>query len=244
MKINEDITIGEIVAKDNRTASVFESLGIDFCCQGNRTIDEVCETRNIDSRDLIEDIQKVLQEPKITQINDYNIWTLDKLALHIEEKHHKYVEKQIPVIKQNLDKICTVHGKQHPELFKVQELFNASAGELSMHMKKEELVLFPFIYKMVKFKKENKPYEIPGFGTVQNPIQMMMDEHDNEDERFRQINKITQNYRIPDDACESYRACFAYLQEFDEDLHLHIHLENNILFPKAIELEKQLVSNV
>lgn len=244
MKINEDITIGEIVAKDNRTASVFESLEIDFCCQGNRTIDEVCETRNIDSRDLIEDIQKVLQESKITQINDYNIWTLDKLALHIEEKHHKYVEKQIPVIKQYLDKICTVHGKQHPELFKVQELFNASAGELSMHMKKEELVLFPFIYKMVKFKKENKPYEIPGFGTVQNPIQMMMDEHDNEDERFRQINKITQNYRIPDDACESYRACFAYLQEFDEDLHLHIHLENNILFPKAIELEKQLVSNV
>jgi len=244
MKINEDITIGEIVAKDNRTASVFESLGIDFCCQGNRTIDEVCETRNIDSRDLIEDIQKVLQESKITQVNDYNIWTLDKLALHIEEKHHKYVEKQIPVIKQYLDKICTVHGKQHTELFIVQELFNASAGELSMHMKKEELVLFPFIYKMVKFKKENKPYEIPGFGTVQNPIQMMMDEHDNEDERFRQINKITQNYRIPDDACESYRACFAYLQEFDEDLHLHIHLENNILFPKAIELEKQLVSNV
>lgn len=244
MKINEDITIGEIVAKDNRTASVFESLGIDFCCQGNRTIDEVCETRNIDSRDLIEDIQKVLQESKITQVNDYNIWTLDKLALHIEEKHHKYVEKQIPVIKQYLDKICTVHGKQHTELFIVQELFNASSGELSMHMKKEELVLFPFIYKMVKFKKENKPYEIPGFGTVQNPIQMMMDEHDNEDERFRQINKITQNYRIPDDACESYMACFAYLQEFDEDLHLHIHLENNILFPKAIELEKQLVANV
>lgn len=244
MKINEDITIGEVVAKDYRTASVFESFGIDFCCKGNRTINEVCETRNIDSTDLIEDIHNVLQESGITQINDYNDWTLDKLALHIEEKHHKYVETQIPVIKQYLDKICAVHGKQHPELFKVQELFNASAGELSMHMKKEELVLFPFIYKMIRLKKENKPYEMPRFGTVQNPVQMMMDEHDNEGERFRQINEITQNYKFPDDACGTYRVCLAYLQEFEEDLHLHIHLENNILFPKAIELEKQLASNV
>src|SRR5690606_159890 len=201
MKINEDITIGEVVAKDYRTASVFESFGIDFCCKGNRTINEVCETRNTDSKDLIEDIHKVLQESGITQINDYNDWTLDKLALHIEEKHHKYVEKQIPVIKQYLDKICAVHGKQHPELFKVQELFNGAAGGLCIDMKKVACVLFPFIYQMVRQTKDNRPYEMPGFGTVQNPIQMMMGEHDNEGERFRQINEITQHYTSPDDAC-------------------------------------------
>lgn len=240
MKINEEISIGEIVAKDYRTASVFESLGIDFCCKGNRTINEVCETRDIDSRDLLEDIKKVLQEPQITTINNYDGWAIDKLAQYIEDKHHKYVEKQIPVIKQYLDKICSVHGKQHPELFKVQELFNASAGELTMHMKKEELILFPFMKKMVTIKDINNKITRPHFDSIKSPIQKMMDEHTTEGERFQKINEITQNYTLPSDACETYKVCFDYLKEFEEDLHLHIHLENNILFPKAIRLEKQV----
>lgn len=240
MKINEEISIGEIVAKDYRTASVFESLGIDFCCKGNRTINEVCETRDIDSRDLLEDIKKVLQEPQITTINNYDGWAIDKLAQYIEDKHHKYVEKQIPVIKQYLDKICSVHGKQHPELFKVQELFNASAGELTMHMKKEELILFPFMKKMATIKDINNKITRPHFDSIKSPIQMMMDEHTTEGERFQKINEITQNYTLPSDACETYKVCFDYLKEFEEDLHLHIHLENNILFPKAIRLEKQV----
>lgn len=240
MEINEEFTIGEVVAKDYRTASVFESLGIDFCCKGNRTINEVCETRDIDSRDLLEDIKKVLQEPEITAINDYGSWALDKLAQFIEDKHHKYVEKQIPVIKQYLDKICSVHGKEHPELFKVQGLFNASAGELTMHMKKEELILFPFIKKIATIKDINDKITRPHFDSVKIPIQMMMDEHTSEGERFEKINEITEDYKLPRDACGTFRICYEHLKEFEEDLHLHIHLENNILFPKAIELEKKV----
>lgn len=237
MELTEELTIGEVVAKDYRTASVFESLGIDFCCKGNRTINEVCESRDIDSIDLIADINVVLTKNQEENV-DYNKWDLDKLATHVEKVHHKYVEQQIPVVKQYLDKICNVHGQNHPELFEVQKLFNATAGELTMHMKKEELLLFPFIKKLAK--ANSTKFTHPQFDSVKNPIQKMMDEHTNEGERFEKIQQITQGYTLPEDACGTYKVCFGYLKEFEEDLHLHIHLENNILFPKAIELEKQL----
>lgn len=240
MEINEDTTIGKVVAKDYRTASVFESFEIDFCCNGNRTITEVCEIKNIDTTDLLEDIYQVFNQDKDNNLEDYNNWELDKLAQHIEVRHHKYVDKQIPLIKQYLEKICNVHGENHPELFEVKKLFNTSAGELTMHMKKEELILFPFIKKMVTKQKANESITPPHFGKIINPIQTMMDDHDNEGERFRLTNKITNNYTIPPDACETYKVCFGYLKDFEQDLYLHIHLENNILFPKAIELEKQL----
>lgn len=239
MKINEDITIGEVVAKDYRTASVFESFGIDFCCKGNRTIGEVCEARDIDTKDLVGDINAVLTEDKEENI-DYNTWGLDKLTTHIEQKHHKYVEQQTPIIKGYLDKICEAHGHNHPELFEVQKLFNISAGEFVMHMRREELMLFPFIKKMVNAETNNEKIKKARFGTVEDSIQNMMNEHVDEGERFERINEITENYKLPDDACGTYKVCFGYLKEFEEDLHLHIHLENNILFPKAIALEKEL----
>jgi regulator of cell morphogenesis and NO signaling len=239
MKITEELTIGEVVAKDYRTASVFESLGIDFCCKGNRTIGEVCEARDIDTKDLVGDINAVLTEDKEENIN-YNTWELDRLATHVEQKHHKYVEQQTPIIKGYLDKICEAHGHNHPELFEVQKLFNISAGELAMHMKREELLLFPYIKKMVKAECEDKKITPPHFGSAEDSIQKMMDEHVNEGERFEKINEITQNYKLPEDACGTYQVCFGYLKEFEQDLHLHIHLENNILFPKAIVLEKEL----
>ncbi|MCB0423860.1 MAG: hemerythrin domain-containing protein, partial [Mangrovimonas sp.] len=132
-----------------------------------------------------------------------------------------------------------VHGQRHPELFEVNELFIASAGELAAHMKKEELILFPFIKELVKAKLDSHKVSQPSFGTVENPIAMMMNEHDNEGERFRQIAKLTNNYQPPADACNTYRVTYAMLEEFEKDLHLHIHLENNILFPKTINLEKQ-----
>ena len=241
MKIKEDTTIGEIVTKDYRTASIFESFEIDFCCNGNRTITEVCEIKNIDTSDLLEDIYQVFNQDKGNNLEDYNNWELDKLAQHIEVTHHKYVDKQIPLIKQYLEKICNVHCKNHPELFEVKELFNTSVGELTMHMKKEELLLFPFMKKLVKAKITSTPINQPHFGSVKKTIQKMMNEHESEGERFKKINQITQNYILPADACGTYKACFGYLKEFEEDLYLHIHLENNILFPKAIELEKQLI---
>lgn len=239
MEITEEITIGEVVAKDYRTASVFESLGIDFCCKGDRTINEVCETRDIDTVDLISDINLVLTKNQKDNV-DYNTWELDRLATHVEEKHHQYVEQQTPTIKGYLDQICEVHGKNHPELYEVKKLFGETAGELAMHMKREELMLFPFIKRMVKAAAKNEKITSSRLGTVEDSIQKMMEEHANEGERFEKINSITENYKLPADACGTYRVCFGYLKEFQEDLHLHIHLENNILFPKTIALEKRL----
>tara|TARA_R110002050_G_scaffold57866_6_gene130204 strand:- start:7643 stop:8374 length:732 start_codon:yes stop_codon:yes gene_type:complete len=230
--------IGQFVAEDFRTAAVFSKYSIDFCCNGDRTIGAVCEKKNIETNTLLEELYAILNS-KTDQSIDYKSWPLDLLADYIEKKHHRYVEEKIPVLRQFLDKLCKVHGERHPELFKINELFTASSGELAAHMKKEELVLFPFVKKMVNAKSENSTIQSPQFGTVENPIAMMKEEHDNEGERFRKIAELSNNYTPPADACNTYQVTFAMLDEFEKDLHLHIHLENNILFPRAIKLEQQ-----
>ena len=230
--------IGQYVADDFRTAAIFSKYKIDFCCNGNRTVAEACNKKGIDSTILMDEINTVLNNKRGETI-DYKSWPLDLLVEYIEKKHHRYVEEKIPVLRQFLDKLCRVHGERHPELFKINELFTASAGELASHMKKEELILFPFVKKMVKAKLENGAIQSPQFGTVENPITMMMVEHDNEGQRFRDIAELTDNYNPPADACNTYKVTYAMLDEFEKDLHLHIHLENNILFPEAIKLEQQ-----
>ena len=241
MNITIRKTVGNMVAEDYRAAAVFESFGIDFCCQGNKTIDEVCESKGIYKSLLLIDLETALrtQENKST---DYNSWPINLLADYIEKRHHKYIEEKTPTLKQYLEKICTVHGHKHSELFQIKNLFYQSAGELAAHMKKEELMLFPFIRKMMHAKEKNIGIKNAHFGSVQNPIQMMMHEHDTEGENFRKINVLSGNYNAPADACNTYKVTFALLKEFEADLHLHIHLENNILFPKSVELEKQLFS--
>jgi regulator of cell morphogenesis and NO signaling len=240
MSIQTDQIIGEVVAGDYRAASVFKKYGIDFCCQGNRTISDVCEKKNIDSGKVIADINNLLQS-KTESSTDFQSWPIDLMTDFIEKKHHRYVEEKTQEIKPYLDKICNVHGDSHPELFKIKEQFYAAADELAVHMKKEELVLFPYIRKMTNAKQEySKLSDVPHIGTVKNPIQMMMHEHSIEGERFRKIEVLSNNYTPPKDACNTYKVTFALLKEFEEDLHQHIHLENNILFPKTIELEKLL----
>ncbi|PAM95415.1 iron-sulfur cluster repair di-iron protein [Flavobacterium sp. IR1] len=233
-------TIGSFVAEDFRTAAVFSKFNIDFCCKGNRTVTEVCEKQNIDADTLLQNVYDVLQSDSNGSI-DFNSWPLDLLADYIEKTHHRYVEEKSQVLLAFLDKLCKVHGANHPELFRINELFIGCAGELAQHMKKEELVLFPFVKRMVKTKESDGVLSQPSFGTVSNPIAMMMHEHDNEGERFREIAALTNGYNPPADACTTYKVTFAMLKEFEEDLHKHIHLENNILFPKAVLLEQEFV---
>jgi regulator of cell morphogenesis and NO signaling len=234
----KDKTIGAFVAQDFRTAAVFSKYQIDFCCKGNRTINEVCEKQDIDSDTLLQNVFDVLQSENNNTI-DFNSWPLDLLVDYIEKTHHRYVEEKTGIILQFLNRLCSVHGANHPELSRINELFTAGAGELSQHMKKEELMLFPFIKRMVKTKESNGVLSQPSFGTVSNPIAMMMQEHDNEGERFREIANLTNNYTAPEDGCTTYKVAFAMLDEFEQDLHKHIHLENNILFPKAVILEEE-----
>ena len=236
MEVQEK-TIGQMVAEDYRIAQVFKNHKIDFCCQGNRSIKEVAEKHRLEADTLLQEIDQVQKEPNNDNI-DFKSWPIDLLADYIEKKHHRYVEERIPVLKQYLDKLCKVHGDRHPELLEINEHFIASAGELAMHMKKEELVLFPWVRKMVKARQQNEPLGKPHFGSVNNPISTMMQEHDNEGERFRKIAALSNQYTPPEDACNTYHVGFSLLREFEEDLHRHIHLENNILFPKAEALEK------
>lgn len=231
--------IGEIVADNYRTAQIFKNHKIDFCCKGNRTILDVAEKNKLDAIFLLKEIESVQQQTN-DSATDFKTWPLDLLADYIEKKHHRYVEAQIPVLNQYLAKLCRVHGGRHPELLEITQHFKKCAGELAMHMKKEELILFPAVRKMVKAKHKGASLEKAHFGTINNPIQMMMQEHENEGDRFRLIDELSDNYTPPADACNTYRVTFSLLQEFEEDLHRHIHLENNILFPKAEVLEKEL----
>ncbi len=178
--------------------------------------------------------------PIITQ--DYQVLPLDILIDHIETKHHRYIEQAIPTLQQYLEKICRVHGSNHGELFEIAELFNASATELMNHMKKEESKLFPYIRDMVIATNSGWNLEKPSFWSAKNPITVMIQEHDNEDERYLKIAKLCNEYNPPEDACNSYKKTFLLLQEFENDLREHMDLENTILFPKAIELESRLLN--
>ncbi|KRB55462.1 MULTISPECIES: iron-sulfur cluster repair di-iron protein [unclassified Flavobacterium] len=241
METLEQITIGEYVAKDFRTAALFSKYGIDFCCNGNRSIEEACQKKAVTADVLLQEIETVLSSKSDSGI-DYNAWPIDLLADYIEKTHHRYVSEKTPILLQFLDKLSRVHGAKHPELLLINELFKGCAGELAQHMKKEELILFPFIKKMVHATLSDELIELPHFETIQNPIAMMMHEHDAEGVRFRKIAELTNNYTPPADGCNTYKVTFAMLEEFEQDLHKHIHLENNILFPKAAKLEKDFTA--
>lgn len=237
MNLQEISTIGDFVARDFRTAAVFSKYNIDFCCKGQRTIDEVCAKENINEADLLKELNTVLSSKNDSGI-DFNSWPLDLLIDYIEKIHHRFVEEKTPVILHFLDKLCSVHGSNHPELLEINQHFKDSAQELASHMKKEEFILFPFVREMMNATKSHKSIGKPIFKTVKNPISAMMEEHDTEGERFRIISALSNNYTPPEDGCNTYQVSFAMLKEFEEDLHKHIHLESNILFPKAKALEK------
>ncbi|MBO9584293.1 MAG: iron-sulfur cluster repair di-iron protein [Flavobacterium sp.] len=237
MKLTSKTTIGEIVADDFRTAAIFTKLHIDFCCKGHRTIEEVCRKRDIEESVLIEHIQKA-RSSSANQSFDYKSWTADMIADYIAKTHHKYVEEKSPIILQYLDKLCGVHGAIHPELHEIHIIFSKSILDLTAHMKREELVIFPFIKKMKIAHSKGTELETPPFLSIENPISTLKDDHITERERFKRIAALTNNYTPPIESCNTYKAAFAMLEEFDKDLKKHIHLENNILFPKAIELEK------
>ncbi|QBN18604.1 iron-sulfur cluster repair di-iron protein [Flavobacterium nackdongense] len=237
MSLQEITTIGDFVAKDYRTAEIFTKYEIDFCCKGQRTIDEVCKKMNLNEPQLLHELNAVLATKNDSE-NDFDCWSLDVLIDYIEKTHHRYVEEKTQALIPFLDKLCNVHGVNHPELCEINALFKEGAKELASHMKKEEMILFPFVKEMINATKSHGTIGKPFFETVKNPISAMMNEHETEGERFRAISALTNNYTPPEEACNTYQVTYAMLQEFEQDLHKHIHLESNILFPKAKALEK------
>ena len=234
--LTQEKTIGDFVAENFRTAEVFKKYHIDFCCKGGRTVEEACDNKKVSPEQIYQELEEIANRK--SEDIDFNSWPLDLLADYVEKTHHRYVEEKSAMLIPYLNKLCKVHGERHPELFEINELFIGSAQDLAAHMKKEELILFPFIKQMVEAKKNGEPLPAPRFGTVENPVAMMKHEHEAEGERFVKIAELTNNYEFPDDACGTYQVTYRMLEDFQNDLHKHIHLENNILFPKAIAMEK------
>jgi len=232
-----DKKAGKIVADNFRSAKVFTKYGIDFCCKGGIKLSEACETRGLDTDLLIEKIVKATQNADGV---DYQALSMGNMVDHILQVHHKYIEDTIPALKFYLDKIDKVHGESHPELKEIKELFFRAADALTSHVKKEEFILFPYVKAMEEANLHRFKLSPPHFGTIENPIAMMEHEHNTEGERFRQIATLSNNYIPPSDVCQTYKVAFSLLKEFESDLHTHIHLENNILFPEAKEAYYQL----
>lgn len=232
-------TVAEIVTENIKTADVFKKNGIDFCCGGNVNVQDVCKKKGVDYSKIKEDILNIGKAP--TGAQDFNTWDIDFLADYIVNTHHKYVVEANHLIIQYSDRVAKVHGHHYTETVEINRLFHAIANELNQHMMKEENILFPFIKEIGKAKKEGLPLYPPPFGTIQNPINMMEAEHTDAGEIIMQIKELSNNFTPPDGACNTFRALYSKLEEYQNDLFQHIHLENNILFPKAIQFEKELL---
>jgi regulator of cell morphogenesis and NO signaling len=234
-----DETLGQIAANDLRKAQIFKKYGLDFCCGGKKTVKEACAEKGLDVTKVEQELQQADRLPASRPL-PYNEWNLDFLADYIVNTHHSYVRKTLPDIVTYAAKVHKVHGDRHPELKQIHELVDEVNAELTGHMVKEERVLFPYVKELVNARSGAGALHASQLGSVQNPINMMEMEHELVGKNLDEIRKLSNNYQLPEDACASYSLLYRMLDEFEEDLHLHIHLENNILFPKAIELEKQL----
>jgi regulator of cell morphogenesis and NO signaling len=232
--------ISDIVKENFKTAAVFEKYHLDFCCRGNKPLNEACSEKGLDAAMVADELTN-LKNGSHSADNKCSEWELDFLVDYIVNNHHHYVKQMIPVISTHTNKIARVHGENHPETIEIAKKFSVVYKELKQHMMKEEEILFPFIKQLVKFKERKTAAEAPYFGSVKNPIKMMELEHQAAGDEFFEIRELTNNYTPPGDACNTYRICYKELKEFEEDLHKHIYLENNILFPKSIELEKQML---
>ena len=226
----ESKTVGEIVADDWRAAAVFEQFGVDFCCGGRRTVGDACRSAGIDVS-AVQDAVAAL--PPHAAGEDASRWEVDRLVDHVVLTHHAYVRSALPRIATYLTKLVQVHGTRHPELATVAGHFEALGQELMQHMMKEERVLFPYVRELAA---ERCVAPSP-FGTVENPIRMMEREHEEAGALMDAIRTLTDTYTVPADGCATYRVCLEELAQFERDLHRHVHLENNVLFPRAVELE-------
>lgn len=233
MPITASKTVRELALELPNATRVFEKLGIDYCCGGYRSLEEACATANVS----LDDVVRALEQGSAASAAAERDWTsapIAELVDYIVNKHHNYVKSEAPRLEALMTKVVGVHGTNHPELLRAQSVFRELANELAAHLMKEEQILFPYL-KQIGNGHGCGPSR---FGSVQNPIRVMMMEHDEAGEKLREIRQATKNYALPSDACVSYSTLFGALQEFEQDLHQHIHLENNVLFPRALAMER------
>jgi regulator of cell morphogenesis and NO signaling len=239
--IQKDYLLKDIVQSEFKTAQVFERYNIDFCCNGKRTLKEAVNEKGLDENKIISELNDVLQESETE--NDYKSWNLKKLTQFIVDTHHTYVRNALPTIIGHLEKVTSKHGSKYLFLNEVLNIFSQVNDEMISHMHKEEKILFPIVKYLADSEKFNEKPRTAGFGTIKNPIRQMEAEHDNAGNAMHQIRELTNNYTLPEDACTTFAITYKELDDFEKDLHKHVHLENNILFPRAIELEEKLLEH-
>jgi len=235
MSIDTMKTVREVAVEFPGATRIFEKLGIDYCCGGGKALDEACLAAGVSADNVI----ALLEEAGSTaaEARDWKIAPLSELVAHIVTRHHGFTREELVRVSNLLAKVCSVHGENHPELHRLHTVFQELKHELTSHMLKEEQVLFPYIENLETAVRRGEPVPTPFFGTVRNPVRMMMQEHDDAGQALRDLREVSSNYQVPADGCITFRTLYQALEEFERDLHQHIHLENNILFPRAAELE-------
>ncbi|HXS02785.1 MAG TPA: iron-sulfur cluster repair di-iron protein [Pyrinomonadaceae bacterium] len=233
------MTVRDVANELPQSTRLFEKLKIDYCCGGNQRLAEGCTSAGVDVYAVIQMLAEATQQ-KSEDAVDFTSASLPQLITHIVDTHHVFTKSEMDRLQLLADKVLAAHGGNHPELVHLDELLTRLCADLKPHMFKEEHVLFPYIFALAKAADQQGAVPFAPFGTVNNPIRMMMREHDTAGEILRELRKLTFDYKVPADACISYQTLYQALENFEKDLHQHIHLENNILFPKALDVENGL----
>ncbi len=236
-------TVREVALELPQATRVFEKLKIDYCCGGGAALADACAIAGVE----VSTLERMLEDAGQTDAQNnaavnFQKTTLGELITYIIDKHHVYTSDEMTRLEALLEKVITAHGTNHPELLAIRDSFQRLCGDLRPHMFKEEQVLFPYMIAIEKAASQNGPAPFAPFGTVSNPIRMMMMEHDTAGDILRELRSLSSNYTVPADVCISYRTLYQALEAFELDLHQHIHLENNILFPRAVELEARFAN--
>jgi regulator of cell morphogenesis and NO signaling len=239
MTISSTMKVREVALELPQATRVFEKLKIDYCCGGDRPLGEACATAGVD----VAKLERMLEDAGQAEVRgkipiDFQQVTLTELIGYILDTHHVYTKEEMVRLEALIGKVIGAHGENHPELRQIGEVFQTLCADLKPHMFKEEQILFPYIVEMDRAFLQNRPSPPSPFGTVNNPIRMMMTEHETVGDLLRELRALSANYAVPADGCISYRTLYQALEAFEQDLHQHIHLENNVLFPRAIEMER------
>jgi len=239
MNITATSTVRDLAAGVPGATRVFENFGVDYCCGGHRTLAAACRESGLPIEDLTRSLEEAWRASLDTgAVRDWRQESLTALTEFIIDTHHCGARQELDRLEKLFDKVCSRHGENHPELFEAQKAFYQLKRDLIPHMLKEEQVLFPHITRMEEAAGEGRAVPPPFFGTVRNPVRMMMTEHDTAGDLLRQLRGVTRGYATPPDGCVSFETLYQALAAFEADLHQHIHLENNILFPRAVVMEE------
>ena len=240
MNIDVQQTVREVALSNPEATRVFEKLGIDYCCGGGKSLAQACGAANLQVQNVVELLRSAETSAEVRQADatDWSAAPLADLIQHIKQTHHSYTREEITRLGPLFEKVCRVHGDKHPELHEIRSAFESLSHDLTTHMMKEEFVLFPFIERLEEAVIGGDLVIPAPFGSVSNPISMMKHEHETAGKLLRSMRSVSDGYKPPAQACTSYKTLYSALAEFERDLHQHIHLENNILFPRAVEMEK------